>query len=68
MLFSGYICKESFEKCQREISVLHKEATNQSLNQKSRCFYIGAFVFEPDSARALCTDFMASDCNSYTRR
>jgi len=23
----------------------HKEATNQSLNQKSRCFYIGAFFF-----------------------
>jgi hypothetical protein len=25
----------------------HKEATNQSLNQKSRCFYIGAFSFYP---------------------
>ena len=25
--------------------LLHKEATNQSLNQKSRCFYIGAFAF-----------------------
>ncbi len=25
--------------------VEHKEATNQSLNQKSRCFYIGAFSF-----------------------
>gem|GEM_PF-5986967 len=42
MLFSGYICKYRFEKC----NSLHKEATNQSLNQKSRCFYIGAFCFQ----------------------
>ncbi len=26
----------------------HKKATNQSLNQESRCFYIGAFFFLDD--------------------
>jgi hypothetical protein len=35
-----YICINVFE------TILFKIATNQSLNQKSRCFHIGAFCFK----------------------
>ena len=45
MLFSGYICNERFKRSSGASRLRYKEATNQSLNQKSRCFYIGAFVF-----------------------
>jgi hypothetical protein len=38
---------------------LHKEATNQSLNQKSRCFYIGALFFRDTS---LCAAFLCRLC------
>ena len=45
MLFSGYICNH-YQICRViQHHSQHKEATNQSLNQKSRCFYIGAFAF-----------------------
>jgi hypothetical protein len=30
----------------QELISYHKKATNQSLNQKSLCFYTGAFFFE----------------------
>ena len=46
---------------------VHKEATNQSLNQKSRCFYIGAFSFyRTFSFRLLRCSI--NGCNSYTLR
>jgi hypothetical protein len=56
MLFSGYICATSDLKFAGVVKHLSdKEATNQSLNQKSRCFYIGAFFFmkRPQPFRAL---------------
>jgi hypothetical protein len=43
ILFSGYICNNTKIKRQRRNELAYKIATNQSLNQKSRCFYIGAF-------------------------
>ena len=57
MLFSGYICNERYLKNVN----LHKEATNQSLNQKSRCFYIGAFFLSRTKSGSctVCTDFDA---------
>ena len=39
LITGSYICK------QLDIKQFFKIATNQSLNQKSRCFYIGAFFF-----------------------
>jgi len=45
MLFSGYICNRQLDMSGDASHFSHKEATNQSLNQKSRCFYIGAFAF-----------------------
>lgn len=50
MLFNGYICCEHVNKFGWEAIRIYKRATNQSLNQKSRCFYIGAFVLAPFSS------------------
>jgi hypothetical protein len=40
-----YICG-TLKMTDQELISYHKKATNQSLNQKSLCFYTGAFFFE----------------------
>jgi hypothetical protein len=45
MLLNGYICNDRNRTVRMKPIRHYKEATNQSLNQKSRCFYIGAFLF-----------------------
>jgi hypothetical protein len=61
--FPGIFVTHTNMKCFVDNPRLHKEATNQSLNQKSRCFYIGAFFFSgagQSPARAMCAQTLFS--------